>query len=77
MDLRSGAGAEEIVGADWVKSSASQGVGNCVEVAGLAGGGVAVRSSRDASGPALVFTAGEMKAFLAGAKAGEFDSLCG
>ncbi|WP_217198278.1 DUF397 domain-containing protein [Streptomyces buecherae] len=77
MEFRNGVGADEIAGVDWFKSSASEGVGNCVEVAGLPDGGVAMRNSRDASGPALVFTAAEVRAFLAGAKEGEFDGLCG
>ncbi|MBB5938548.1 DUF397 domain-containing protein [Streptomyces zagrosensis] len=76
MDFRNGVGAQEIAGAEWFKSSASEGVGNCVEVAELASGGVAMRNSRDASGPALIFTADEMRAFLIGAKTGEFDGLC-
>jgi hypothetical protein len=47
--------------------------GNCVELAHLYGGQVAVRNSRHKSGPALLFTAAEWDAFLAGAKSGEFD----
>ena len=59
----------------WVKSSHSNAEGNCVEVAALVGGGVAVRNSRDPEGPALVYTPDELAAFLAGAKDGEFDHL--
>jgi Domain of unknown function (DUF397) len=60
--------------AAWVKSSYSGPTGgNCVEVAFLDGGGVAVRNSRHADGPALVFTGDEWKAFLSGARDGEFD----
>ncbi len=43
----------------------------------LAGGAVAVRNSRDPHGPALVYTRAEIAAFIAGAKAGEFDDLAG
>ncbi|MEU5398030.1 DUF397 domain-containing protein [Streptomyces sp. NPDC005963] len=75
MMFENGVAAEEIPGARWQKSSASAGIGNCVEVAGLGNGGVAVRNSRDASGPALIFTGDEMRAFVAGAKNGEFDDL--
>ena len=61
-------------GAAWVKSSHSGPTGgNCVELAHLPGGRVAVRHSREPDGPALVFTPAEWDAFLAGAKDGEFD----
>lgn len=57
----------------WIKSSYCSG-GDCVETA-LHDGHVLVRDSRDPSGPQLRFTAEEWAAFLAGAKAGEFDHL--
>ena len=63
--------AQQIDGADWRKSSFS-GQHNCVEVAKLDGGEVAVRHSRQPAGPALVFTADEWSAFLQGAWHGEF-----
>ena len=57
----------------WVKSTRSGPTGgNCVEVAFLGGGQVAVRDSRHPSGPALVFSAPEWDAFVGGAKDGEF-----
>jgi hypothetical protein len=58
----------------WRKSSRSgpQG-GNCVEVAHLPEGGVAVRDSKDQGGPMLVFTAAEWAAFVAGVRDGEFE----
>ncbi|GGY35566.1 DUF397 domain-containing protein [Streptomyces djakartensis] len=59
----------------WIKSRRSNAEGNCVEVATLAGGGIAMRNSRDPDGPALVYTEAEVAAFLAGAKDGEFDHL--
>jgi hypothetical protein len=46
--------------------------GNCVEVAFLRDGQVAIRNSRHPSGPVLVFTAGEWDAFVGGARDGEF-----
>ncbi|MFJ4466671.1 DUF397 domain-containing protein [Streptomyces sp. NPDC089424] len=61
--------------ARWTKSRHSNAEGNCVEVAALTDGGVALRNSRDPDGPALVYTASELAAFLAGAKDGEFDHL--
>lgn len=59
----------------WIKSRHSNAEGNCVEVAALVGGDIAVRNSRDPDGPALVYTPAEVSAFLAGAKEGEFDHL--
>ena len=59
----------------WVKSSLSFSNGNCVEVASLADGGVAVRNSRDAGGALLAFTPDEWHAFLGGVRNGEFDSF--
>jgi hypothetical protein len=65
--------ATELTGARWVKSGRSGPTGgNCVEVAFLADGEVAVRNSRHPAGPALVFTAMEWDAFVGGAKDGEF-----
>ena len=58
----------------WRKSSCSgNGGGNCVEVASLASGIVAVRDSKDPDGPRLTFTPAEWEAFTAGVRAGEFD----
>jgi hypothetical protein len=56
----------------WFKSSASA-AGNCVEVAHLPSGGVAVRDSKDHAKSPHLYTRGEWEAFLVGAKNGEFD----
>jgi Domain of unknown function (DUF397) len=57
----------------WFKSSFSA-AGACVEVAHLPNqAGVAVRDSKDRSRPPHFYTTDEWNAFLAGAKAGEFD----
>jgi hypothetical protein len=56
----------------WFKSSASA-AGNCVEVAHLPGGGVAVRDTKDRAKTPHVYTRPEWEAFLIGAKNGEFD----
>ena len=64
----------DLTKADWRKSSySSSNGGNCVEVASNLPGVVAVRDSKDREGPALVFTPDEWRAFLAGARGGEFD----
>lgn len=57
--------------AAWRKSTYSASNG-CVEVA-FVDGQVGVRDSKDREGPALVFTASEWEAFLAGARDGEFE----
>lgn len=62
----------DLTRAAWYKSTRSSGNGNCVEVAAV-DDVVGVRDSKDRSGPVLVFTASEWRAFVAGAKDGEFD----
>lgn len=59
----------------WQKSHRSNSQGNCVELAQLPDGSVAVRNSRHPAGPALVYTKAEIQALIQGAKAGDFDSL--
>jgi hypothetical protein len=56
----------------WIKSTFS-GARDCVEVAREAASGILLRDSKDPSGPMLAFTETEWRAFLDGAKAGEFD----
>ncbi|HTT54391.1 MAG TPA: DUF397 domain-containing protein [Streptosporangiaceae bacterium] len=64
--------ATQPAGDIWVKSRHSGPTGgNCVEVAFLAGGGVAVRNSRHPDGPALIFTAAEWDAFISAACHGD------
>ncbi|HEY3514515.1 MAG TPA: DUF397 domain-containing protein [Kribbella sp.] len=65
----------DLTNAVWRKSSRSNNTQNCVEVAKLPDGGAAVRNSRFAAGPALIFTKAEMTAFLGGVQDGEFDDL--
>jgi hypothetical protein len=58
---------------DWRKSSYSGGQGNCVEVAPLRDG-VAVRDSKNPSGPVLRFGADAWQVFVASVKAGKIAS---
>ncbi|WP_428498302.1 DUF397 domain-containing protein [Pseudonocardia sp.] len=59
----------------WRKATASNPSGDCVEVAVLPDGDVALRNSRAPHGPALVYTRAELAAFVAGVRGGEFDDL--
>jgi hypothetical protein len=59
-------------GLRWFKSSASA-AGDCVEVAHLPNGGVALRDTKDRTKEPHVYTSREWAAFLTGVKNGEFD----
>ncbi|MEU7914021.1 DUF397 domain-containing protein [Microbispora bryophytorum] len=65
--------SRDLSGAEFHKSSFSGGGNDCVEVAANLPGLVAVRDSKDRSGPVLAFTPSEWSAFIAGVKGGEFD----
>ena len=71
-DDRNGTSASAFPDADWRRSTASGQLGNCVEVAMLGSGEVAVRNSRHPTGPALVFTPAEWAAFVVGMQREEF-----
>ena len=60
-------------GAGWFTSSYCANGSNCVEVRLQIDGTVAVRDTKDRCRPALAFTVREWEAFLAGARAGEFE----
>ncbi|MEU4739361.1 DUF397 domain-containing protein [Actinosynnema sp. NPDC023658] len=74
-EVHNGMSAADLTGVTWTKSSYSDAIGNCVELAVLDGGDVAMRNSRFPQGPALVYTRAEIAAFVAGARSGEFDDL--
>lgn len=59
----------------WQKSTFTASNGECFELASLPGGGVAVRDSKNPSGPHLCFTSGEWRAFKSGMAAGDFANL--
>lgn len=63
----------------WRKSSFSgsggTGGGNCIEVAPLADGTIALRNSNHPQAGTVFFTCTEMHAWIKGCKAGEFDDL--
>jgi hypothetical protein len=64
-------------GAPWRKSRHSNPSGNCVEIAELLDGAIAIRNSRFPDGPALICPRTDFAEFLAGARDGDFDTLGG
>jgi hypothetical protein len=75
MDAYNGMPAVELGDVRWLKSQYSNTTGECVELASLPNGEVAMRNSRFPAGPVLVYTQAEIRAFLSGAKDGEFDHM--
>ena len=73
--LSRGSGEPTLTGSGWRKSTVSNPSGNCVELAELTDGSVAVRNSRFPHGARLVYTRAEIAAFVRGVQAGEFDDL--
>lgn len=58
-----------LISARWRRSSRSTGMNNCVEAAALGGGLLAVRDSKRADGPAVLFTGPTWNGFLASVRA--------
>jgi hypothetical protein len=73
--IYNGMPATELGDVHWLKSRHSNPNGECVELAALPNGEFAMRNSRFPAGPVLLYTQGEITAFLAGAKDGVFDHL--
>ncbi|MEU5900285.1 DUF397 domain-containing protein [Streptomyces venezuelae] len=68
--------ADSVLGTgEWLKPWSGTNGGNCLEVKKLADGCVALRQSTAPDGPALIYTADEISAFVAGAKSGDADFL--
>jgi len=68
----------ERAGLTWQKARLSTWNGQCIEIARIPDkitGKIAMRDSKDPNGPILVYTEAEFKAFLDGARNGEFDKL--
>ncbi|MFD9687174.1 DUF397 domain-containing protein [Kitasatospora sp. NPDC059088] len=59
----------------WMKSSYSDGGGQCVEVAPGLLGVLPVRDSKDPDGPQLAFGTDAWESFISGIKSGEFGSV--
>lgn len=65
--------------ADWRKSTFStaiSGGSDCVEVAALGDGRIALRDSKHPGDAVTFLTRSEMAAFIRGVKANEFDNPC-
>lgn len=75
MKTYNGMPASDLSGAAWRKSRYSNSKGNCVELAVLGSGEIAMRNSRHPQGPALIYTPAEIDALVRGVKDGEFDDL--
>lgn len=68
--------AAELAVLAWRKSTFSgDNGGQCVEAAPLPDGHVAIRNSNHPRAGTVLVTRAELRAFLRGAKAGEFDDL--
>ena len=78
MDLaHDGVPDPRLNGVTWRKSRHSNPSGNCVEIAELPDGAIAIRNSRFPDGPALIWARTDFTEFLAGARDGDFDALPG
>ena len=67
--------ASDLGDVPWESRWSGSSGGNCVEVAPLPDGRIAVRQSKAPGGPALIYTPAEMTAFIGGVKDGMADHL--
>jgi hypothetical protein len=72
--IRNGMPAASLGASGWRRPWSDNG-GSCLEAKKLPGGRVALRQSTDPDGPALILEPDEIRAFVAGAKAGLADDL--
>lgn len=77
MQFVNGMQADALESVTWIKSSHSNATGNCVEMAALPDGRVAVRDSWYPHGPALVCTRDGFAAIVAEACEGSCGSVIG
>jgi hypothetical protein len=73
IGVYSGMPASGIQGVNWRKSRRSNPSGNCVELAELGGGAIAVRDSRQRSGPALIYSRTEIAILIGRVRRGTLD----
>lgn len=73
--MYNGISAGRLEGAVWRKSQRSNSQGQCVELARLSAGTVAVRNSRDPEGPALICPVDGIRELITGLRSGKFDDL--
>jgi hypothetical protein len=71
--LTTGPPAAVLTAATCVKSSYSNPSGNCVELAALAGGKIAIRHSRRPGGPNVTCSRAQLLALLRAVRQGTFD----
>jgi hypothetical protein len=75
MTIRNGMPAADLGDHGWIKPWSGPNGGDCLEARKLPGGRVALRQSTDPDSPALILEPNEIRAFIAGAKAGLADDL--
>lgn len=73
--VTTGPPAAVLAATTWVKSSYSNPSGNCVELAALAGGKIAIRHSRHPGGPNVICSRAQLLAVLQAVRQEGFDGL--